>query len=93
MEDKSDTRINMKRDEDKITLSKSTVYLGVIGILVLILFASVFTQGFGIIKQPAASIGSSVPTVTEGIMCLAMHLAFQGHNLQQYRLPQTEMVL
>ncbi len=43
----------MSEENESVTLKKTTLLLLVIGVLSVLLVASVFTQGFGIIKTPA----------------------------------------
>jgi protein-disulfide isomerase len=43
------------KSEESITMTKSTLYLGAIGVLAILLIASVFTQGFGIMKPTAVA--------------------------------------
>ncbi len=53
---------NEKEGGDTVTLSKSTVYLLVIGLLAVLLVASIFTRGFGI--MPADKTGDNTKTNT-----------------------------
>jgi protein-disulfide isomerase len=51
--------------DDKITLNKTTLYHGVIGVLVILLVVSVVTSGFGIITNPTVTVSIPTPTVPQ----------------------------
>jgi len=48
-----------KKTEETVTMSKTSIYLGVIGVLALLLVISIFTQGFGIVKPAATGTGGA----------------------------------
>ncbi len=54
-----------EESNDSVTLSKGTIYGVVIAILAILLVASVFTGGFGIVKQPTAVTTGTTGTTTE----------------------------
>ncbi len=59
--EESNEEIKKMAKEETVTMSKSTLYHGVIGVLVILIIASVFTSGFGIVK-PTGVAPPTIPT-------------------------------